>query len=428
MYQLEMVPDTIRVQMTYIPQEKDSSVLEYGSPFFGSMKDQMRSVIHLQMKQAYRIDSMAAQVIVYHDDAMPLEISYELIDTHLPRHRVVGEMFRLLINETYFFSLTNTLFLHPMVPDSVQDQHLMEVKAIPHPLYPFYYSFAPELRPGEDAVVSWKKGLNALVMGASDLRLEKRMDGGISNYVVLRIQEKNSYNLDRFMTYTDAFLPAMTDFWGELNGDHYSLIAAPFVDIDYHKISGTAFQDGFHVKYSGDTVLVDEEVVSTISHEIMHRYIGAGSVSMGEQHQWFDEGFTDFTTWYVLMKCGLISESQFYQKIRVTYEELQANPQNQLPNSEVMKHFWEGKDFENLPYQRGALFAAYLQQQLSVPEVSEDRYRQLMRDLKAISQEKGSLEPTDLLKGVKRYLPDAPVEEWLDLYIMKGRMLPEDYL
>jgi predicted metalloprotease with PDZ domain len=217
-----------------------------------------------------------------------------------------------------------------------------------------YFSFAPELKPGGTITLKLSEGMDALVTGASDLHIEKREMAGIKNYVVLRINEKNRDNLNRFMNYFDSFLPAMTDFWGNLNGSYYSLVASPFLDIDYHDISGTSFNGGFHVKYSGDAILANDAVVYTISHEIMHRYIGSGCVSMGEDNQWFDEGFTDYTTWYLLSQSGIMPSGKLKETVRDTYDKLSANPVNNTPNEEIMKHFWENHDYEKLPYNRGA--------------------------------------------------------------------------
>jgi predicted metalloprotease with PDZ domain len=427
-YELELAKDTMHVAMTYLPISPDSTVLHYGNPFFGGMKDQLNSLINIKTAVKYRTDTIQNQLIIYHTDNQPIKINYDIIDTHLPTHRVVGEMFRTIITDSYFFSLSNTLFLHPQVADSLQETMRMSVKAVSNPPYPLYYSFSPQLAAGETANISWKEGLNALTMGASDLHIEKRELGGIMNYIVLRIHEKNGYNRERFMHYFDTFMPAMTDFWGNLEGDYYSLIAAPFVDIDYHKISGTAFQNGFHVKYSGDTLLADNEVVQVISHEVMHRYIGAGRVSLGENHQWFDEGFTDYTTLLLLSDCGMISKEKFHENIRKTYQELSANPHRNLPNEEVMKHFWESKSYEKLPYHRGALFAAYLHHQMTASGQNPHTFRDFMRDLKNSAQISNQLTLKDFTNSCSKYLPKEQVDSDLENYIMQGMMVPEELI
>jgi hypothetical protein len=306
---------------------------------------------------------------------------------------------------------------------------MMSVRLNPAPAFPMYFTFAPEMQPGESVSVTLSDGLDALVTGASDLHIERRELSGIMNYIVLRINRANSYNLKRFMDYIDTYLPAMNDFWGALNGTFYSLVASPFLDIKYHKISGTSFRGGFHVKYSGDTILADEEVVYTISHEIMHRYIGSGCVSMGENNQWFDEGFTDYTTWYLASECGIIPTRNLREKVRETYINLLANPVKNIPNEEVMKHFWENHNYEKLPYCRGALFAAYIDKRISEMSNGTRSYREFMRCLKTVAENKKSaMSVEDFISVASAFIPGDEIKTSVERYIIRGEMMPESMI
>ena len=321
-YTLDIEPNVMHVDMTYSPVVKDSTTFQYGIEFMGGMKNLLESLVNLRSSAEFKIDSSSRKITFYHPDNKPLQIEYDIIDTHKPEQRVVGEMFRPIITDGYFFSLSHTLFLDPDIDKKLEEELMMSATLADNPAFPMYFTFAPELKPGETRTIKLSEGMDALVTGAKDLHIEKKVMAGITNYIVLRINENNSENLTRFMNYFNTYLPAMNDFWGNLNGTYYSLIASPFLDIDYHNISGTAFNGGFHVKYSGDKILANEEVVNTISHEIMHRYIGAGYVSLGEGNQWFDEGFTDYTTWYLLSKSGIMPQDKLQETINDTYKSL----------------------------------------------------------------------------------------------------------
>ena len=218
----------------------------------------------------------------------------------------------------------------------------------------------------------------------------------------------------------------MNDFWGSLNGTYYSLIASPFLNITYHNISGTAFNGGFHVKYSGDKILANDEVVITISHEITHRYIGSGCVSLGENNQWFDEGFTDYTTWYLLSQCGIMPPERLQATVRDTYKSLSANPVRNTPNEDIMKHFWEDHNYEKLPYTRGSMFAAYIDKRITELNKGSKTYRDFMRELKSFAeQKKEQLTIDDFVKTASKYIPEEEIKNAVQLYIMKGEMIPE---
>ena len=424
-YYLEIKPNVMHVRLNYFPVKPDSTTFQYGNSN-GGMKDLLNSLVNIQASVKFRIDSVNRKITFYYHDNKPVRITYDIIDTHKPSHKVVGEMFRPIITADYFFSLTPTLFLNPDVEKKIQDSLMMSVTLNRNPAFPMYFSFAPELKPGETVKLKLSEGLDALVTGASDLHIEKREMAGIQNYLVLRINEKNSYNLKRFMNYFNAYLPAMTSFWGNLNGTYYTLAASRFLDITYHNISGTSFKGGFHVKFSGDTILRNEEVVITISHEIMHRYIGSGCVAIDGENEWFNEGFTDYTTWYLLAQSGIITHERFKEIVQDTYHKLSVNPAKNTPNADIMKHFWEDHNYEKLPYYRGSMFAAYIDKRIAELSNGSKTYRDFMRNLKAVAeQKKDKLTVDDFIVVASKYIPKEEIETSIRLYIMQGEMLPE---
>ncbi|UZR96643.1 M1 family aminopeptidase [Chondrinema litorale] len=425
-YRCKIEPNVMHTTLSYSPIETDSTTFKYGNLYYGGMKDLMKSFVNLKASVPFKIDTVNSNVIFYHPDNQKIEINYDIIDTHTPEQKVIGEMFRPIISDSYFFSLSHTLFLKPET-DKEEKSIIMSVTLEKNPAFPMYFTFAPELKPGKTVKLNLEEGMDALVCGATDLHIETRELDGIKNYIVLRIREDNKYNLDRFMNYFDAFIPAMNDFWGNLEGDYYSLIASPFLDIDYHDISGTAFNNGFHVKYSGDTILANNEVVSTISHEIMHRFIGAGTVSLGTEHQWFDEGFNDYTTWYLLAKSGITTQEDFKNSIEQTYKELADNPVNNTPNSEVMKRFWEGKYYKHLPYQRGAMFAAYLDKRITDLSNGTKSFQDFMSRLKATSEQKEALLTVDdFITVASEFIPKEEIAASLNSYIINGELIPKE--
>ncbi|UII25435.1 hypothetical protein LVD15_19320 [Fulvivirga maritima] len=380
-YTFDMDANVMHVSLIYKPKSKGSTTFEYGNKYYGGMSDLLKGLIKLQASVKFEIDSANSTITFIHSTKEPVSIQYDIIDTHTPEQKVVGEMFRPIITDSYFFSLSHSLFLKPKVYKRAYDKMKMSVKYINEPAFPLFFSFAPELQPEQEVTISLTKGMDALVCGASNLHIEERMTGTTKNYIVLRTESEESYNFNRFMNYFEAFMPSISEFWGNTNEKVYSLIASPFLDIDNHQVSGTAFNNGFHIKYSGDTILANNEVLFTVSHEIMHRFTGSSYLSMSNENQWFNEGFTDYNTWLLLKKSGLITEMDLKNTLSDTYRELLSNPTNTIANSEILEHFWDNHDYERLPYQRGALFAAYINKQLSLLKDEDKTYQHFMRGL-----------------------------------------------
>ncbi|MFN8206020.1 MAG: hypothetical protein U0T82_01235 [Bacteroidales bacterium] len=396
-YSLKIEPAVMHVRLVYTPVMPDSSSFQYGNLFYGGMTDLLKGMKNLTASVPLRLDTANRIITVFHRNQQPVTISWDITDTHRPEQKVVGEMFRPILTDQYFFSLSHTLFLKPLLEKKLADSLWMSVRLDNDPAFPMFFSFAPEIQSGGIARVKLDEGMDALVTGASDLCLVKRKLEGVCNYIVLRISEKNQYDLPLFLNFFDRYMAAMTNFWGKPRGDYYSLVASPFLDITYHDISGTAYHAGFHVKYSGDTLLSGETRIMTIAHEIMHRYIGAGVVSMGENQQWFDEGFTDYTTWYLLTQSGIMPREKLPEWIGKTYGELAENPFRDTPNDSVMVHFWENHSYEKLPC--GACSQLTWTRAHKWGNRGSDRtFRDFMHKLNAMAdQKKDILTPDDFL-------------------------------
>jgi predicted metalloprotease with PDZ domain len=146
---------------------------------------------------------------------------------------------------------------------------------------------------------------------------------------------------------------------------------------------------------------------------------------MGKNNQWFDEGFTDYTTWYLLSQSGIMPPEKLQETVRDTYEKLSANPVKNTPNEEIMKHFWENHDYEKLPYNRGALFAAYINKRITEQSNGTKTYRDFMRSLKAVAEQKKE-SPTvdDFIAVASEYIPKEEIENSVRQYIIQGEMIP----
>jgi len=407
-YLIDIQKDTAHIKLKYKPIQPDSTVFIYGDEGYGGMKDLFAGIKKIKSTAKMRLSITERKIVLYHQSNNDITITYDIIDTHRPEQKVVGEMFRPISTANYFFSLSHTLFLTPQISDSLKNELEISVTLSKNNTFPVFCAFAPELSPGKAVVLPYWCVMESLVTGADDLHVEKRRMDGVDNYAVLRIRKDNQYNLPRFMEFFEKFLKAMSKFWGKPDAEFYSVVAGPFLDIDYHEISGTAFMNGFHVKYSGDTVLKNDRTIYTVAHEMVHRYIGSGIITMGGDNQWFDEGFTDYTTWYLCANYGIMPRESLAREVARTKAELNTFGTKDLPNSEVLKHFWEGHEYEKLPYYRGALFAAALDRRLG--EIGKFTYRDMMLALKKCAQSRGGkLTPDDFVGVVSRFIPEAEI-------------------
>ena len=94
-----------------------------------------------------------------------------------------------------------------------------------------------------------------------------------------------------------------------------------------------------------------------------------------------------------------------------------------------MKHFWESHDYEKLPYNRGALFAAYIDKRIIELSNGSKTYRDLMRDLKLYAEKKKeTLTVEEFITAARKYIPEDEIRNSVELYILQGEMIPKEFV
>jgi predicted metalloprotease with PDZ domain len=122
-------------------------------------------------------------------------------------------------------------------------------------------------------------------------------------------------------------------------------------------------------KTGGFHLVVGEELGFTrparfaIAHELVHDWIGGAEHGLrfagpeGSAY-WFSEGFTVHFTRAILLRAGLCTAEEFADDLRERTERYVINPERDVSNEVITKRYWENHDVQNLPYDRGMLYAA----------------------------------------------------------------------
>ena len=98
----------------------------------------------------------------------------------------------------------------------------------------------------------------------------------------------------------------------------------------------------------------------------MHHWIG-GKIrnSTSSEELWFSEGFTEYFAHVLMKEQGEISSKQFVKIQKKIYKELKSSKYATLSNKDVYLQASEDEtSFEKIPYQRGFLYAVYLDKRI----------------------------------------------------------------
>jgi predicted metalloprotease with PDZ domain len=111
-----------------------------------------------------------------------------------------------------------------------------------------------------------------------------------------------------------------------------------------------------------------EELEFTLSHEMFHTYqprLDDGGESNSSLNQsWFNEGLAVFYQREFLFRAGLIDSAAYLDDLNTHAARYYTSARGNTPNSEIAAGFWRDTRIRTLPYDRGFLYFATVDEQL----------------------------------------------------------------
>lgn len=221
--------------------------------------------------------------------------------------------------------------------------------------FPKAWAFASDL---EHQHLDFESLLQSVTV-AGDFRVLSRMVVGMP----LRVAIQGTW------PFTDAQLAdnlamisrAQHQFWG----DDARPYLVTFTQIDGATSGGgTGLGDAFAMFATAD--FDTRDTLRALAHEMTHTWIPrrVGQLSGDPQSEaldyWFSEGFTDYYASRVLMSSGIWSPLDFANAFNTAAKRYASSPARNAPNSAIGTGFWKDSNLQQLPYDRGMLFATWL--------------------------------------------------------------------
>lgn len=201
----------------------------------------------------------------------------------------------------------------------------------------------------------------SVVIGGRDLRVTAVTAGGAP----LRIATVGRYGFDiaAFDQLAAGVVDAERRFWGDTDRQPFLITMTPETSqpgrLSY---SGTGRADAFALWMDQGAPL--SNLAWLLGHEFFHswnpRRLGAlGSGEEEKRRYWFSEGFTDFYARRLMLRAKLMTPDEFATSWNETLAAYAASPYRTASNAAAAAKFWDDRQAEKLPYQRGAMMAAW---------------------------------------------------------------------
>lgn len=164
-----------------------------------------------------------------------------------------------------------------------------------------------------------------------------------------------------------AVMHAENAYWGD-KGRAFFVPVAPMVPEGLGRsTNGTGRTDGFAIASTTNYRL--EDAAQFLAHEYMHswipREIGGQLAENEAAGYWLTEGFVDFVGARALVRSGIWSVEDYAEAQNEVLLRLATSPARSLANQALAERFWSDGSAQQMPYDRGNIFALWVDAQFS---------------------------------------------------------------
>ncbi len=422
---------TLGVELTYSAAQKDSTVFIFGDPSFGGQNDIFNVIKNIRCTEpeVLKIDEEDRRITVYHNGAKKHRLTYE-IDGSLPVDKPTTasqtELFRPVITKGVL-TLVNKQFALALTDES---NPLVSFRWRAYPENVSYFnSIHPSQTDPSEKLSDYYDNLSKMVcfvMG-DNISVEEYSVTDIPYYCVTTIEDKYGNDLQGSLSpFFESYFPSIHRFWNDTDFPFYFLSVTALQN-NQAEIGGGGFgiKNGFIMKL-GRTFGTWERYVT--AHETAHTWVGI-KIMLGEDsfdHQWFGEGFNDYTTIINLANSKIYGKEEFLHYLNE--ESLKQHYESEIKgthNDSIATNYWtDYANYGKLPYRRGLIYAFYLDNQIRLASNGEFTLRNMLLDLYTLSKAKKSdevLTVDDFINAGATYLDKKELAGQIERYMIAGQ-------
>jgi len=154
---------------------------------------------------------------------------------------------------------------------------------------------------------------------------------------------------------------------------------------------GIGLHNSFVVTFDSSTDV--ENLAFTLSHEMFHTYQPrldeGGEANSSLTQSWFNEGLAVFYQREFLFRAGLIDSEAYVADLNSNAARYYTSALGNTPNSEIAAGFWRDTRIRTLPYDRGFLYFATVDEAVRQASNNQRSLDDLAKELRA-QQDKGT--------------------------------------
>ncbi|WP_203290971.1 M61 family metallopeptidase [Maricaulis parjimensis] len=321
-------------------------------------------------------------VILEHAPDAQLSVTYSIVqDRPGDPGAESGDYYRPFVQPDYVHLIGNTVFAFP--EREADTAVSVSISA------PDGWALASDLEHGPVL----RDDLMTSVLVAGDFRItEMEIDGA-----PLRLAMRGDIGVEdeALMASLQAVITANHAYWATETEPYLVTVLPLTAPEGWMSVGGTNLGDSF--AFFSTSNATPDVLTRILMHEYVHswnpRLLGGGLEGEREPTgYWFSEGFTDFVTQRAAVRAGVWPAEQAIEAWNGTFVEYRDNPVRDAANDAIIEGFWIDGNFQRLPYLRGMMFAALV----------DNRIR---------NATSGAFDVDDVLLAMRSRTPDNPASE-----------------
>lgn len=419
------------VELKYSASQKDSTVFIFGDPDFGGQTDIFKVIKNIRSSgpEVVKIDEGDRRITIYHNGAKKHRLTYE-IDGSLPVDKPTTasqtELFRpvitkgilTLVNKQFALAITDEG--NPLVSFSWRN-------------YPENFAYFNSVQPSQtdpsEKLSTYYDNLSQnvyFVMG-DNIAVKEYNVMDVPYYCVTTKEDKYGNDLQGSLSpFFENYFPSIHRFWNDTDFPFYFLSATALQNNQTAiGAGGFGMKNGFAMKL-GKKFGTWEKYVT--AHETAHTWVGLKIVLGGDSfdHQWFGEGFNDYTTVINLANSKIYGKEDFlyYLNEEILKKHYQSEVKDAHNDSIVTKYWTDYANYGRLPYRRGLIYAFYLDNQIRLASGEKFTLRNMLLDLYAFRKAKKNdelLTVDDFINVGAAYLDKKELVGQIERHMIEGQ-------
>lgn len=275
----------------------------------------------------------------------------------------LNEVYAQMLTNKYFYVLGSSFWIVP--EDSSAAKYSISLKWQGFPSTWTYLSS----HSGNGSTQTFQASLgdfyDAVYMGG-DFRIHKELINGKPLYLGVRGQW--SFSDDQVFDLVRKTVRAQRAFWNDYNVKFYTvgLLPVKYENENEREVDGRGFSNTFVTAGTNTKALGLDDLTFLYNHELMHHWFGhiLKQAEPENAYKWFHEGFTDYFAHVAMLDGGLFDQEAFKKRINNVFSVYYSDSTHQWPNEKLQNDYWSSPAIKILPYQRGLVFAAYLNESI----------------------------------------------------------------